>query len=154
MNPDRNRGGMTVNGLMQLGLVLSAVIPVIMIAFLGVFASQRIQSSGNNADSTTFVLVVVACAIVALIGVLTVNYFVQREVKSRLLGLVDVCRDYAGGDRTIRAVVNGDDEFAMLSMSLNTLLDNQGTSQSGVSFGSNGNDAAALQALVETCGTR
>src|SRR2546430_898836 len=148
MNPDRNRGGMTVNGLMQLGLFLSAAIPVIMIAFLGVFASQRIQSS-NNGDSTTFVLVVVACAIVALIGVLTVNYFVQREVKSRLLGLVDVCRDYAGGDRTIRAVVNGDDEFAMLSMSLNTLLDNQGTSQSGVSFGSNGNDAAALQAQIE-----
>ena len=148
MNPDRNRGGMTVNGLMQLGLFLSAAIPVIMIAFLGVFASQRIQSS-NNGDSTTFVLVVVACAIVALIGVLTVNYFVQREVKSRLLGLVDVCRDYAGGDRSIRAVVNGDDEFAMLSMSLNTLLDNQGTSQSGVSFGSNGNDAAALQAQIE-----
>ena len=149
MNPDRNRGGMTVNGLMQLGLFLSAAIPVIMIAFLGVFASQRIQSSSNNGDSTTFVLVVVACAIVALIGVLTVNYFVQREVKSRLLGLVDVCRDYAGGDRTIRAVVNGDDEFAMLSMSLNTLLDNQGTSQGGVSFSSNGNDAAALQAQIE-----
>src|SRR5437868_3497968 len=148
MNPDRNRGGMTVNGLMQLGLFLSAAIPVIMIAFLGVFASQRIQSS-NNGDSTTFVLVVVACAIVALIGVLTINYFVQREVKSRLLGLVDVCRDYAGGDRSIRAVVNGEDEFAMLSMSLNTLLDNQGTSQGGVSFSSNGNDAAALQAQIE-----
>src|SRR5438270_9984161 len=149
MNPDRNRGAMTINGLMQLGLFLSAAIPVIMIAFLGVFASQRIQSSGNNGDSTTFVLVVVACAIVALIGVLTINYFVQREVKSRLLGLVDVCRDYAGGDRSIRAVVNGDDEFAMLSMSLNTLLDNQGTSQSGVSFGSNGNDADGQIAHIE-----
>src|SRR5437868_10916806 len=149
MNPDRNRGGMTVNGLMQLGLFLSAAIPVIMIAFLGVFASQRIQSSGNNGDSTTFVLVVVACAIVALIGVLTINYFVQREVKNRLLGLVDVFRDYAGGDRTVRAMVNGDDEFAMLSMSLNTLLDSQGTSQGGVSFSSNGNDAAALQAQIE-----
>lgn len=149
MNPDRNRGGMTVNGLMQRGLFLSAAIPVIMIAFLGVFASQRIQSSGNNGDSTTFVLVVIACAIVALIGVLTVNYFVQREVKSRLLGLVDVCRDYAGGDRSVRVMVNGDDEFAMLSMSLNTLLDSQGTSQGGVTFSSNGNDAAALQAQIE-----
>lgn len=146
MNPDRIRGGMTVNTLMQWGLFLSAAIPVIMIAFLGVFASQRIQSSG---DSTTFVLVVVACAIVALIGVLTVNYFVQREVKNRLLGLVDVCRDYAGGDRTVRAMVNGDDEFAMLSMSLNTLLDSQGTSQNGATFSSNVNDASALQAQIE-----
>src|SRR6266513_4255287 len=149
MNPDRNRGGMTVNGLMQLGLFLSAAIPVIMIAFLGVFASQRIQSS-NNGDSTTFVLVVVACAIVALIGVLTVNYFVQREVKSRLLGLVDVCRDYVSGDRTVRAVVNSDDEFAMLSRNLNALLDSLGNSQGGVAFNSsNGNDAAALQAQID-----
>ncbi|MDQ6645415.1 MAG: methyl-accepting chemotaxis protein [Chloroflexota bacterium] len=146
MNPDRSRGGMTVNALMQWGLFLSAAIPVVMIAFLGVFVSQRITISSN---ATTFVLVVVACAIVALIGVMTINYFVQREVKSRLLGLVDVCRDYAGGDRTVRASFNGDDEFAMLSMSLNTLLDSQGTSQSGATFSSNGNDAAALQSQIE-----
>ncbi len=149
MNPDRNRGGMTVNALMQIGLFLSAAIPVIMIAFLGVFASQRIQSSGNGGDSTTFVLVVVACAIVSLIGILTANYFVQREVKSRLLGLVDVCRDYVSGDRTVRAAVNGDDEFAMLSRNLNALLDGQGNMPSGVAFNSNGNDAAALQAQIE-----
>jgi len=150
MNPDRNRGGMTVNALMQIGLFLSAAIPVVIIAFLGVFASQRIQSSGNSSDSTTFVLVVVACAIVSLIGILTANYFVQREVKSRLLGLVDVCRDYVSGDRTVRAVVNGDDEFAMLSRNLNALLDSQGNSQGGVAFNSsNGNDAAALQAQIE-----
>ncbi len=149
MNPDRNRGGMTVNALMQIGLFLSAAIPVVMIAFLGVFASQRIQSSGNSGDTTTFVLVVVACAIVSLIGVLTANYFVQREVKSRILGLVDVCRDYASGDRNARAEINGDDEFAMLSRNLNALLDSQGTSQNGAAFSSNGNDAAALQAQIE-----
>src|SRR5437667_4630984 len=150
MNPDRNRGGMTVNALMQIGLFLSSAIPVFIIAFLGVFASQRIQSSGNSSDSTTFVLVVVACAIVSLIGILTANYFVQLEVKSRLLGLVDVCRDYVSGDRTVRAVVNGDDEFAMLSRNLNALLDSQGNSQGGVAFNSsNGNDAAALQAQIE-----
>jgi methyl-accepting chemotaxis protein len=149
MNPDRNRDGMTVNALMQIGLFLSAAIPVVIIAFLG-FASQRILSSGNSSDSTTFVLVVVACAIVSLIGILTANYFVQREVKSRLLGLVDVCRDYVSGDRTVRAVVNGDDEFAMLSRNLNALLDSQGNSQGGVAFNSsNGNDAAALQAQIE-----
>lgn len=146
MNPDRNKGGMTVNALMQWGLFLSAAIPVVMIAFLGVFVSQRIKISS---DATTFVLVVVACAIVALIGVMTINYFVQREVKSRLLGLVDVCRDYAGGDRTVRATFNGDDEIAMLSMSLNTLLDSQGASQSGAMFSSNSNDAAALQSQIE-----
>src|SRR5438270_2625522 len=149
MNPDRNRGAMTVNGLMQLGLFLSAAIPVIMIAFLGVFASQRIQSSGNNGDATTFALWVFAYAIATLIGVLTANYYVQRKIKDRFLTLVDVCRDYAGGDRTVRAPVNGDDEFAMLAITLNALLDNSGVAQSNVSFGSSGNDAAALQAQIE-----
>jgi len=149
MNPDRNRGGMTVNVLMQIGLVVSAAIPVVIIAILGVVAMQRIQSGTSGGDTSTFVLVVVACAIAVLIGVLTVNYFVQRKIKDRLLALVDVCRDYAGGDRTVRAAVSGDDEFAMLSMSLNTLMDSQGMAGDASAFSSVGNDAAALQAQIE-----
>ena len=145
MNPDRNRGGWTVNLLMQVGLFASATIPVVFIAVLGWYASQRLAPS----DATSFVLVVVACAIIVLLGVLTINYFIQRQIRDRLLALVDVCRDYAGGDRTIRAPVSGEDEFAMLSMSLNTLLDNQGFVQGGVSVGSNSSDAAALQAQIE-----
>jgi methyl-accepting chemotaxis protein len=94
-------------------------------------------------------LVVAACVIVVLLGVLAVNYFVQRRIKDRLLGLVDVYRDYAAGNRSARAVVNGDDEFAMLSMSLNTLLEGQSSGQGSVNFGTIGNDAAALQAQIE-----
>lgn len=141
MNPDRNRGGMTVNALMQMGLIASTAIPVIAIALLGIAFSQL----GNM----TLVLIDLACAIVVLLGVIVFNYIVQRQIKDRILGLVDVCRDYAGGDRTVRAVVNGDDEFAMLSMSLNTLLDNQGNSPAVSSLGASGSDAAALQAQIE-----
>jgi twitching motility protein PilJ len=144
MNPDRNSDGMTINALMQIGLVSSVAIPVVLIAILGYFASQRIQSSDS-----TFVLVVVACAIIVLMGVLAVNYFVQRRIKDRILGLVDICRDYAGGDRSMRATVRGDDEFAMLAMSLNTLLENPSVAQGGLGFNSNGTDAAALQAQIE-----
>ncbi len=35
MNPDRNSDGMTINALMQIGLVSSVAIPVILIAILG-----------------------------------------------------------------------------------------------------------------------
>ncbi|MBV9230936.1 MAG: HAMP domain-containing protein [Chloroflexi bacterium] len=141
MNPEQNRSGMTVNALMQTGLILSTAIPVLFFAILGFVASLAL-------DRITLVLVIVACAIVVLVGALIVNYFVQRRIKERILGLVDVARDYAGGDRTVRAVVNGDDDFAMLAMSLNTLLDNQGSS-TNISLSSGGSDAAALQAQIE-----
>jgi methyl-accepting chemotaxis protein len=147
MNPDRNGSGMTVNTLMLMGLGFSAGIPVVLIAFFGYFVSRQLQL--QSSDTTTFALWVFAYAIATLIGVLTANYYVQRKIKDRFLAHVDVCRDYAGGDRTVRAPVNGDDEFAMLAITLNALLDNPGVAQGGASFGSSGNDAAALQAQIE-----
>jgi methyl-accepting chemotaxis protein len=140
MNPDRNKGGMTVDALMQTGLVVSIAIPVVAFALLG-FTSLSL-------DHTTLVLVIVFCAIIVLLGILIVNYFVQRRIKERIQGLVDACRDYAAGDRAVRAGVNGDDDFAMLSMSINTLLENQASSP-GASLAGSGGDAAALQAQIE-----
>src|SRR5215470_15203597 len=111
MNPNQNRGGMTINALMQIGLFASAVFPLIVFAVLGWYVSRQIS---NN--STQFVIIVIFAAVFVLLVVLYANWYVQKKLRDRLLGLVDVCRDYAGGDRTIRASVIGDDEFAMLSM--------------------------------------
>ncbi len=143
MNPDRNRGGMTVGTLLRFGLVASTAIPVAVIVVLGIIATSQITSSAT----TTFALIVGTCAIVVLLSVLIINYVIQRKIQERLLGLVDVCRDYAGGDRTVRASISGDDEFAMLSMSLNTLLDSQGTVQGSTNL--NSGDVSALQAQIE-----
>ena len=142
MNPDRNSGGMTVNALMLLELFASIGIPTLLFAVLGfLFASLQL-------DKVIFGFVVFGCAVVSLLLVFAINYFTQRRIKDKMLGLVDVCRDYAGGDRTTRASVNGDDEFAMLSMSLNTLLDSQG-GNAATPLSSSGSDAAALQAQIE-----
>ncbi|GAC1390112.1 MAG: hypothetical protein NVS4B11_08820 [Ktedonobacteraceae bacterium] len=143
MNPDRNRSGMTINALMLAGLIASTGIPVLLFALLG-FVYGTVKPDPTTA---TFGLVILGCAITALLLIFTVNYFVQRRVKDKLLGLNDVCRDYVGGDHAARASINGDDEFAMLSNSLNTLLDGQGGS--AAPFSSGGNDAAALQAQIE-----
>ncbi len=78
-----------------------------------------------------------------------VNYFIKRKIQDRLLGLVDVCRNYTGGDRAVRATASGDDEFAMLAMSLNTLLDSQGFVSGAVASSGGGSEAAALQAQIE-----
>src|SRR6266496_6800236 len=139
---DTDRGGMTVSSLLVMGLTASVAIPVIAIIVLGILRGV--------VDQTVFVYMVGLCALVVLLAVLTINYIVRRRIQDRLLGLVDVCRNFVAGDRAVRAPVMGDDEFAMLSMSINTLLDNQGFATGGAAASSSGgNDAAALQAQIE-----
>ncbi len=150
MNPDRNSGGMSVNTLMLIGgLIVPAGVTLILFAILGVIGTQQLQSAGGNAS--TLDIVIVFFAIVVLIAVIVANYYVQRGIKNRVNGLVDVCRYFANGDRTVRAKVSGDDEFAMLAASMNALLDNPAIGQgaAGQSFAVGGNDAAALQAQIE-----
>src|SRR5438067_7941671 len=141
---DTNRGGMTVSSLLGIGLTVSVVIPVIAIIVLGIFVK-------GVTDQTVVVYMVGVFALIVLLGVLLVNYFVRRRILDRVQGLVDICRKYAAGDHSVRALVVGDDEFAMLSMSLNTLFDNQGFAFSGgtAAPASSSSDAAALQAQIE-----
>ena len=141
---DTDRGGMTVSSLLVMGLTASVVIPVIAIIVLGILIK-------GVTDQTVVVYMVGVFALIVLLGVLLVNYFVRRRILDRVQGLVDVCRKYAAGDHSVRAMVIGDDEFAMLSMSLNTLFDNQGFATVGgtAAPASNSSDAAALQAQIE-----
>jgi len=140
---DTDKGGMTVSSLLLTSLIVSLALPEIALLILGVLK--------GSADPT-FTYVVVGAALIVLVGVLGVNYFVRRSIQNRLLSLVDACRNFAGGDRAVRAAVTGDDEFAMLAMTLNSLLDSQNFSAGGSSSSSNsniGSDAAALQAQIE-----
>jgi twitching motility protein PilJ len=140
---DTDRGGMTVSSLLVMGLTASVVIPVIAIIVLGILIK-------GVTDQTVVVYIVGVFALIVLLGELLVNYFVRRRVLDRVQGLVDVCRKYTAGDHSVRALVTGDDEFAMLSMSLNTLFDNQGFSSGGTAApASSSSDAAALQAQIE-----
>jgi twitching motility protein PilJ len=138
---DTDRGGMTVSSLLVMGLTVSVAIPVIAIIILGIL--------GGVVGQTVFVYMVGLFALIVLLGVLTVNYFVRRKIQDRILRLVDVCRNFAAGNRAVRATVMGDDEFAMLSMSINTLLDNQGFATGGAAPAGSASDAAALQAQIE-----
>jgi len=140
---DTDRGGMTVSSLLGIGLTVSVVIPVIAIIVLGILIK-------GVTDQTVVVYMVGVFALIVLLGVLLVNYFVRRRILDRVQGFVDVCRKYATGDHSVRALVIGDDEFAMLAMSLNTLLDNQGFTLGGTAAPASGSsDAAALQAQIE-----
>ncbi|WP_069803539.1 methyl-accepting chemotaxis protein [Thermogemmatispora onikobensis] len=145
MNPDRNRGGMTVSGLMNLGLAVSAIIPAFLLILVGIYA----RLSMPTADTSVLIVVVIICAIVALLAVVITNYLVNSRIKDRFLALADVCHDFAGGDRRVRAQVDGDDEFARLVASVNTVLDQQGAQANSAAGLGSGSDAAALQAQIE-----
>ncbi|MBV9615099.1 MAG: HAMP domain-containing protein [Ktedonobacteraceae bacterium] len=142
MNPERNRGGMTVNALMQLELFTSIGIPVVLLALLSWLSTSL--------DHFSLMIAVLICAVVVLLSVMVIHYIIQGRVRDRVQQLTEVCRDYTSGDRTARAVVNGGDDFAFLAISINTLLDNQNNAapQSSLGVGS-GSDAAALQAQIE-----
>jgi methyl-accepting chemotaxis protein len=140
---DTDRGGMTISSLLLTSLIVSLALPEIALLILGVF---------KGGTDPNFTYVVVGAALVVLVGVLGVNYFLRRSIQNRLLSLVDVCRNFASGDRAVCAAVTGDDEFAMLAMSLNSLLDNQNFTAGGGPASSSanvGSDAAALQAQIE-----
>lgn len=142
MNPDRTSGGMTVNALMQTGMIASIAVAVVCIAVLA-FVSTQLTGS-------TLFLAALGCAIVVVLGIIIANWLVQRRIRDRLSALSDICRDYVSGNRTVRAAINGDDEFAVLSISLNSLLDNQISGlANGTPLSAGGSDAATLQAQIE-----
>jgi methyl-accepting chemotaxis protein len=139
MNPDTSRGGMTVNSLMQWGVAISVAVPIILFAILA-FISL-------NASSNTLLYVDTAFAFITLIVVFAANQWVQRKVREHLASITDVCRDFMSGDRAVRAVINGDDDVALMAQSLNALLD--GYTSSNSAAGGDGSEAAALQAQIE-----
>src|SRR5690349_20976110 len=141
MNPDQNRSGTSVNALGWWGAFFSIAVTFLMFVVL---AFLSLNLNGNS-----FLLAVAGCAVLVLVGILSINYVVQRKIKERYQELIDVCRDYLGGDRSARNSVIGDDEFATLSSTLNTVLDNQGPASASTSLESTTSDAAALQAQIE-----
>ncbi len=143
MNPDRNKSGMSVNALLLTGMAASVGIPVLLFAVLGiVFANVPSKPMSLG-------LAIIVCALASLLLVFTVYYFMQRRIKDKLIGLTEVCRDYSNGDRSARATYSGEDEFAMLAGSINTVLDNATGSSGAATSGAAGTDAAALQAQIE-----
>ena len=142
MNPDINRDGTTVSTLMLWETIGSVGVPIISLIIAGIIFSLSI-------DHTFFLYVLAGLAVFILVVVVPINTTIQRNIRERMSGLADVCRDYVGGDLTVRAVISGEDEFGSLAASLNMLLDNQGGGSSNVPLGGASSDAATLQAQIE-----
>jgi methyl-accepting chemotaxis protein len=137
---------MSISALLTWGLIASIAIPIIGLVAFGIIGSKNAPGDSSNA-----LILTVGCVVVSLIVGGIASYTVRRRIQERLLSLVDVCRNFSGGDRSVRATVGGDDELSMLALSLNSLLDAQSFSGNSGSSASlpGSSDAAALQAQIE-----
>lgn len=138
MNTDRGNGGMTLNRLLTASQMVLVFIPLILFVLISVVVLQV-------KTGPVVVGVILVCAVAAVFGVFLTTYVMNRQIKDRLTALSDICRNYEGGDRAVRAPVNGDDTLAQLANAINMLLDHQGAPGSAAPAG----EAAALQAQIE-----
>src|SRR5579859_8139108 len=139
MNPDSGKG-MSLALRMRWTMLAAAVIPPLLILGLGVWVVQRLNLSSDDQLATwigTFV-----CAIVVMIVVMYLGLRIQRQIHDRCMALVEVCKEGVEGAHALRADVVGDDAFAMLAASINSLMDSAPNA-------GDGREAANLQAQIE-----
>jgi methyl-accepting chemotaxis protein len=126
----------------------TTIAPLLALLLLGIVAISLLRGGA----ATLLVLLMLGGIIAVVVATLLLHRSVQQRISHQFLALVDVCRDYAGGNRTVRAQVAGDDDFALLAMALNTLLDSQGLSdleQEEEVKGQQNYQLSALQVQVE-----
>jgi methyl-accepting chemotaxis protein len=139
MNPDSGRG-MSLALRMRWTLLAAAIIPAVMVLILGVWEVQRLSLTADNQLATW--IATFTCAIISMLVVMYLGYRIQRQIHERCLMLVEICKGGAEGDRSMRADVVGDDAFAMLAASINSLLESSPNTGEG-------REASNLQAQIE-----
>jgi methyl-accepting chemotaxis protein len=137
MDPEASKG-LGVGARVLVRVVLSVVVPALCIISLGIYAATVIPVSARAA------LWLIALVLLAITIVATVmsGYQIRRLIQENVLNLVEVCREAAHGNRGVKAFMTGNDEFAMLASSINTLVESSGSAAGS-------QDAAALQAQIE-----
>src|SRR5579885_1785507 len=141
MNPDAAKGT-SLASRMRWTMLFAAVIPALFILGLGVWEAQRLTLTDPN-ELTSIWIATLTCAIISMCVVAYLGYRVQRQIHERALALVEVCKEAVeSGDRSARAEVIGDDAFAMLAASINSLMDTSPAATEG-------REAANLQAQIE-----
>jgi len=117
VNPEE----LTIQAILRLILSATALVPLASLLVLALVASASLKS----AAVTGIVLTLLVCGIAVVSATIFLYRVISRRINERILELMDVCRNYAGGDHTVRARVSGDDVFSLLAQFLNTLLDSQ-----------------------------
>ncbi|HUA35073.1 MAG TPA: methyl-accepting chemotaxis protein [Candidatus Binataceae bacterium] len=101
---------------------------------LGELAEAQVQSLEKQAASMvasrSFMLIVVALAVIGLVGVLSV--VVSTGIANPLIATMKVLHQIAGGDLTPRLEIDGKDEVAQMGDALNRMADELTTTMSEI----------------------
>jgi twitching motility protein PilJ len=147
MDPN-SRAGASVSGQLNLLVSIATLVPAIAILGLGFYSIGQISSASGSSPET---LLWAVTLIVAVLTVLIVAFAALRMrglMRGRVLEITEICRQASTGQRDVRAPVVGDDEYTLLAVSVNALLDGvpaPGTSKAQL----DAPDAARLQAQIE-----
>ncbi|MGO8947634.1 MAG: methyl-accepting chemotaxis protein [Ktedonobacterales bacterium] len=147
--------GWSAGAQLNLLMLLTAVFPVVALVGLGAWAVSNIPpsvTSTNGLPAETLMWgVTFGLALLVFLGVAFAWLRMRSILRGQALELADVCRQVSSGDRSVRAPVHGDDEFAVLASAVNAFLDGTPITRSVSSnhAGGDAQDAAALQAQIE-----
>ena len=146
MNEEVQSAG-SVTGRMNLLLALATLASGGAVLGLGMWSLRLLGANGAGGGQLQTIVMGVtigATALVVLV-VLGAGYWSRAISRDRVLGLAELCQQWASGDRSMRAAVDGDDEYAALASAVNLILDGSGARR----LGGDSQDAATLQGQIE-----
>ncbi len=143
MNSDA-RPGWPLGARMNVLMALAVGVSTAAVLGLGLWTMNLLGASG--ATVTPVLAVTLVGAALVVFSVAGAWLWARALVRDRVLGLAEICQQVAAGDRGLRALTVGEDEFAALASALNGLL-NGGVAPSAMSGDSQ--DAATLQTQIE-----
>ncbi|HEV2238617.1 MAG TPA: methyl-accepting chemotaxis protein [Ktedonobacterales bacterium] len=146
INQEVKPGG-SVSGRMNLLLALATLASGGAVLGLGLWAIRLIGGTGTGGSQLQTIVLGVTVGATALVVIIVMGswLWMRSIARDRVLGLAELVQQWAQGDRSMRAAVAGDDEYAALASAVNYILDGN----SPRTFGGDSQDAATLQGQIE-----
>jgi methyl-accepting chemotaxis protein len=145
MNSDA-RPGWSLGARTNLLMGIAVGVATVTVLGLGLWALSLVAAAGAGGTQTTLLAVSLVATALVVFCIAGAWLWARALVRDRVLGLAEICQQVAAGDRGLRAVVVGDDEFAVLAGAFNGLIDSGAVP--GAALGDS-QDAATLQTQIE-----
>jgi methyl-accepting chemotaxis protein len=107
-----------------LAFFLAAVIPDSILVAMNIVYTRVLLTHGIKTDQLSLFLIITLLAVLVSTGVVVLlGWFVNSTITHPLNRLVTLARQIRQGDTSARAVTRGNDEIAIVSQSINGMLD-------------------------------